>query len=144
MTLSIVRRQIAWGDLDPLGIVFYPRYSEWMDGCGHLFFERIGLPLVRLAEKRGLQFGLVETRCRYRRPGRYHETVRIETTIEAVDAKTVDLGHRFFLDDEGVLMVEGKERRICLDVSDPRRLKAVNIPPDLRRILELARAVVVT
>jgi len=30
------------------GIVFYPRYYEWIDACGHLFFESIGLNIGKL------------------------------------------------------------------------------------------------
>jgi acyl-CoA thioesterase FadM len=37
MKQSIVERKIAWGDLDALGIVFYPRYYEWIDAAAHHF-----------------------------------------------------------------------------------------------------------
>ena len=57
------------GDLDALCIVFYPRYYEWMDGCTHLFFEKINLDLVELWKKRQLIFSLVKTSCEYVLPG---------------------------------------------------------------------------
>ena len=43
MHVHTVERRIMWGDLDSLGIVFYPRYYEWMDACGHLLFESLRL-----------------------------------------------------------------------------------------------------
>ena len=39
MIENITDMHIGWGDLDPLGIMFYPRYYAWMDECGHLFFK---------------------------------------------------------------------------------------------------------
>jgi hypothetical protein len=48
MKQNIVKRKIMWGDLDPLGIVFYPRYYQWLDACGHLFFEAINLNIDKL------------------------------------------------------------------------------------------------
>ena len=32
--------RIQWGDCDPAGIVFYPRYFEWFDACTILLFEK--------------------------------------------------------------------------------------------------------
>ena len=37
MFQNVIERQIGWGDLDPAGIVYYPRYYEWIDAAGHLF-----------------------------------------------------------------------------------------------------------
>jgi len=61
---NTVHRKIMWGDLDSLGIVFYPRYYEWIDAAGHLFFDAIGLNLGSLMNERKIQFGLIETNCR--------------------------------------------------------------------------------
>jgi len=136
---NIVERQIMWGDLDALGIVFYPRYYEWIDGCGHLFFEALGLNIGRLWKERNILFGLAETSCRYFRPGRYHQKIRICTRIEALERKTLVLQHdiRNVKGDER--MVLGLEKRICMDVSHPDDLQAMHIPADLFAILDRAR-----
>jgi YbgC/YbaW family acyl-CoA thioester hydrolase len=138
MKQNTIERRIGWGDLDPLGIVFYPRFYEWMDAAGHAFFAYLGLPLDVLWKERGLQFGLLETGCRYRRPGRYHEIVRIRTGLEAVDDKRVQLAHRIACAEGDVLMAEGFEKRICMDVSDPLHIRAAAIPRDVGRVLETA------
>ena len=43
MKQNVIERQIMWGDLDALGIVFYPRFYEWMDAAAHLYFAALGL-----------------------------------------------------------------------------------------------------
>jgi len=135
--LKVLRtiKKVMWGDLDSLQIVFYPRYYEWMDGCGHLFFEYIGINLGRLWKDRGLIFGLVETGCRYLRPARYYDILEIDTYIKEFEGKTVRLSHDIKYRDSGEIIVEGFENRICLDVSDISRPKAIDIPPDLRDVL---------
>lgn len=135
MRENTVERRIMWGDLDSLGIVFYPRYYEWIDACGHLFFDAIGLNLGQLWRRRRLQLGLVETGCRYRSPGRYDQRIRITTRIGALRSKLVHLDHRIQDAATGALMVEGMEKRICLDVSNPEQFRAVDIPPDIRALL---------
>ena len=32
--------RVQWGDCDPAGIVYYPRYFEWFDACTILLFEK--------------------------------------------------------------------------------------------------------
>jgi YbgC/YbaW family acyl-CoA thioester hydrolase len=135
---NMVERKIMWGDLDSLGIVFYPRYYEWIDGCTHLFFESMGLNLKTLSGQRRIDFGLVETGCRYFKPGRYHQTIRIITGLFEMDQKTITLGHRIILQGDGTLLVEGREKRICMDTSDQERIIAQDIPGDIRIILKKA------
>ena len=125
-----------WGDLDSLGIVFYPRYYEWIDACAHLFFESIDLRLDTLWEKRQIQFGLVETSSRYQTPGRYHQTIRIITQIAELTGKTVTLKHTLFRPSDDAILLTAHETRICMSVADPANIRAINIPEDVLSVLK--------
>lgn len=135
MKIHLVERRIMWGDLDALGIVFYPRYYEWMDASSHLFFESLGLTLGDLLLERGLTLGLHETSCRYHHPGRYHDLVQVRTSLAEVDSKTVLLRHLIVRMPDERTLVDGRERRICLDVRDPKRIRSLEIPKDIQDIL---------
>jgi len=141
MKHNIVERKIMWGDLDSLGIVLYPRYYEWIDACGHQFFEAINLNLGMLWHERKILFGLVETSCRYVKPGRYHQEISIRTNIDSLDKKTLVLKHIIRASADDVLMVEGLEKRICLDVSDPQNFRGMDIPEDIYAVLSEAKGV---
>ena len=39
-----VRVQVGWGDCDPAGIVFYPRFYAWMDTVSHVLAREMGIP----------------------------------------------------------------------------------------------------
>ena len=136
MKKNIVEKKIMWGDLDSLGIVFYPRYYEWIDACGHLFFESINLNISDLWRDRHILFGLVETSCRYFKPGKYHQEIRIITGIDALNKKTVVLKHTIRDSKDDTLLLEGLEKRICMDVSDPDNFRAIDIPEDIHRVLK--------
>ena len=140
MKKSTVKRQIVWGDLDPLEIVFYPRYYEWIDVSGHVFFQSLNLTLGSLWKDRGIIFGLLETGCRHHLPGRYNEWIEIVTYIDDLADKTILLRHDISRLSDRALMVEGFEKRICLDVSDPLKFKAIDIPQDIRTILLKAQS----
>jgi YbgC/YbaW family acyl-CoA thioester hydrolase len=135
---NVVERRIMWGDLDSLGIVFYPRYYEWFDACGHLFFESLGLIINTLWEERRIQFGLVESFCRYSRPGRYHDAVSIETHIEKLNRYTLTLRHTIYRAEDKMPMVSGFEKRICMNVTDLKNIRAIAIPTDIYGIFKTA------
>ena len=139
MKQNIIERKIMWGDLDSLGIVFYPRYYEWIDSCGHLFFEAVNLNMEELWRERKILFGLVETSCRFFKPGRYHQLIRITTTIDSLEKRTLLLKHHICLSKSDEIMVEGLENRICLDVSDPGDFRAILIPEDIHAVLKKAK-----
>ena len=137
---NTVHRKIMWGDVDSLGIVFYPRYYEWIDAAGHLFFDAIGLNLGSLMNERKIQFGLIETNCRYRASGRYFDDIHITTKLDSLTKKTLRLHYDLIRSSDGTLLVEGFEKRICLDVSDPEHFKAIDIPEDIYRVLKEAKS----
>jgi YbgC/YbaW family acyl-CoA thioester hydrolase len=138
MIENIVDMRISWGDLDALGIVYYPRYYEWIDECGHLFFDTAGIPFEWMRQEHGIVFGLVETGCRYLKAGRYHQKIRIITRLVHLESKTLTFRHLIQNAEDGSLMVEGTEKRICMDASDPENLRAVDIPENIFRVLNKA------
>ena len=129
-------RKIMWGDLDPLGIVFYPRYNEWFDSNAHQFFIAAGISLMESLQRQGLIFVLMETGCQFHHPGRYGDRITITTCLKAIGSKTLDLEHRIVSIPEQTLMVTGTERRIFLKVSGENTIRAEVIPEAMRQRLE--------
>jgi YbgC/YbaW family acyl-CoA thioester hydrolase len=140
MKENIVKRRIMWGDLDALGIVFYPRYYEWFDSCAHQFFEAIGIPHDCLWKEHGIVFGLAETQCRYLNAGRYHQRVKILTRLEHLNKKSLTLQHVISHEEDGKILVVGMEKRICMDASNPQSLRITTIPEMVYTALEQALA----
>jgi 4-hydroxybenzoyl-CoA thioesterase len=128
-------RTIMWGDLDALGIVFYPRYSEWFDGNAHQFFIAAGVSQMESLQRNGLIFGLLETKTQFHHPGRYDDRIAITTCLTAMGSKTLDLAHRIVSIQDQTLMVTSSERRICMQVSGTNTLRAAVIPEPVRQCL---------
>ena len=62
--------RVQWGDCDPAGIVFYPRYFEWFDACTILLFEKAtGMTKIdMLAKYNGAGLALLEARANLKSP----------------------------------------------------------------------------
>ena len=125
--------RIEWGDCDPAGIVFYPRYFEIFDASTSALFER-ALGLTKFQALKTFNFAgypLARTRARFIRPTRFGDDVTVETTVE-FGRSSFAIEHRLNLN--GVTCVECSETRVWVvcDPADPGRLKSHPIPDAVR------------
>ena len=91
MTLrtNTLSRRIEWGDCDPAGIVFNPRYFAFFDDATSMLIEAAGWSLRRRRREFGiLGWPLVATRAAFRAPCAHgdrvhdHQQLRRRATIE--------------------------------------------------------------
>jgi 4-hydroxybenzoyl-CoA thioesterase len=133
MLLSTREIVIEWGDCDPAGIVFYPRYFEYFDACTARLFElALGMKKIAWAKHYGIVgIPMVDTRATFRIPSRYGDVVTVETHATEVRRSSFDIEHRILK--EGALAVEGFETRVWTgrDPDDPSRIRAVSIPREV-------------
>ena len=125
--------RIEWGDCDPAGIVFYPRYFAMFDTSTAYLMERAA-GMSKFDYLRHYKFvghPIVETRAIFRVPTRFGDEVSIETAVVACGRSSIKIEHR--LSKAGVLAVEGFETRVFVahDPDDPEKLKSQPIPSDL-------------
>jgi 4-hydroxybenzoyl-CoA thioesterase len=125
--------RIVWGDCDPAGIVYYPRYFEMFDASTTALFERaLGMTKYQFVKAyESLGYPMVDTRARFLLPTRYGDDVVIETTIMEIRRSSFDVRHR--LTKGGELAVEGFETRVWVvrDPADPDKIKAKALPPEM-------------
>jgi 4-hydroxybenzoyl-CoA thioesterase len=125
--------RIEWGDCDPAGIVFFPRYFAMFDTSTTYLMERaIGMSKFDyLKAYNFLGHPIVETRARFRVPTRFGDEVAIETAVVALGRSSIKIEHR--LTKAGVLAVEGSETRVFVarDPDDPARMKSQPVPPEV-------------
>ena len=125
--------RIEWGDCDPAGIVFYPRYFEIFDASTSALFER-ALGLTKFQALKTFNFAgypLARTRARFIRPTRFGDDVTVDTTVE-IGRASFAIEHRLSLN--GVTCVECSETRVwaVCDPADPGRFKSHPIPEAVR------------
>jgi len=122
--------RITWGDCDPAGIVYYPRYFEMFDESTVALFER-ALGMTKYQSQKEFDFAgypMVDTRAKFSIPNRYGDDVEIESTIAEFRRSSFDIQHRMLK--EGQLSVECSETRVWVgrDPADASKIKAVPIP----------------
>ena len=125
--------RIEWGDCDPAGIIFYPRYFAMFDhSTGLLISKASGMGKAEMLKH--YDFGgypLVDTKARFIIPTRYGDDVVIESTFTRIGRSSFDIRHNIMKD--GKLAVEGNETRAWVesDPNDRTKLRSKPLPDDL-------------
>jgi 4-hydroxybenzoyl-CoA thioesterase len=103
--------RIEWGDCDPGGIVYFPRYFEYFDACTNALFECAGLPKRMMLETYGIAgIPLVESQARFFAPSQFGDMVRVESCVTEWGRSSFSVRHQLFKDD--ALAVEVLEKRV--------------------------------
>jgi 4-hydroxybenzoyl-CoA thioesterase len=132
MLVSQKHLLVEWGDCDPAGIVFYPRYLAWFDDCTTALFLAAGLPIQDLFRSHGvLGVPLVDVKARFIVPSTFGDKLLAESSVTEFRRSSFVLRHQYFK--SGVLAVEGIETRVWagLDPQDPKRMKSRPLPAEV-------------
>jgi 4-hydroxybenzoyl-CoA thioesterase len=131
MTFSNTRTvRIEWGDCDPAGIIFYPRYFEIFDASTAMLFER-ATGLTKYQQLKSLNFAgypLVRTRARFIKPTRFGDDVTVDTKI-TFGRSSFEIEHRLSL--KGETCVECSEKRVWVVRDAQGGLKSHPVPEDV-------------
>ena len=114
-TLTNTRKvRIEWGDCDPMGIVFFPRYLAMFDDCTAYLFERaLGITKFRMMQVYDFAgFPLVDVRARFLLPSRFGDDVEIESSVAEFRRSSFVVQHRLRKAHE--LAVECSETRVWI------------------------------
>jgi 4-hydroxybenzoyl-CoA thioesterase len=126
--------RIEWGDCDPAGIVFYPRYFAMFDHSTHLLLETAcGLTKYEMLQAYDdfTGYPMVDTRGRFMIPCRFGEEVMIQSAFARIGRSSFEVEHKLFKN--GQLCLEGFETRVWVgrDPQDASKIKSKPIPDDL-------------
>ena len=129
--------RVEWGDCDPAGIVYYPRYFAYFDNCTAALFEAAGLPKHQMLKTYGIVgIPMVDTRARFLAPSRFGDDVMVESCITEWRRSSFDVQHKLFRGD--VLAVECSETRVWAvrSKTDPEGIEGQVVPEDVVRRFE--------
>lgn len=129
-------REIEWGDCDPAGIVFHPRYLAYFDHCTNLLFAQAGFAPVTLQARFGVVgYPVVDLHTRFHAPCRYGDEVSIETRVAEFRNSSFAVQHVLKRGD--TLAVEAEVTRVWAGpcAEDPRRIQSRPIPKEIREAM---------
>lgn len=134
-----VRVDVGWGDCDPAGIVFYPRFYAWMDLTSHLLVRQLGIPReAMLAPNPHLVgFPVVGTQAEFLAPARMDDHIEVRTWVSRIGRSSLSLRHEIvLLSEPEQLLVRGREDRVFVSIDNEQGMRSRPFTPELRELLE--------
>lgn len=122
---------VRFGDCDPVGIAYFPRYFDWMHRLMEAWFDEALLtPYSTLLQTHGLP--TVETHCRYAAPCRFGDALVLELRIGRLGRSSVGL-RTHILGADGSPRAQGRTEVVFVDTRPgPEWMRPCPIPDSLR------------
>jgi 4-hydroxybenzoyl-CoA thioesterase len=132
------RHFIEFGDCDPAGIVYFPRYLEWFDAALQNHLRESGFPKARVIEQFGyVAFPVVDLKVTYSIPSTFHEEVVIETQVVEMRRSSFVTKHQLWRGDK--VAVQAIETRVWATRAEGEsQLRGTPIPEEIRRAMMAA------
>jgi len=103
--------RVRYAETDQMGVVYYANHLIWME-VGRVEFCRAKGIRYRDMEDDGILLVVSEANCRYSRPARYDDEVRIRTTLAAADPRMIRFEYEIFNQDSGTRLATGFTKHI--------------------------------
>jgi len=110
-TITIVPR---YAETDKGGVVHHSVYPVWFE-MGRTELLRANGIAYKDLEETGIFFVVAELHIKYRRPAKYDEKLRLETTCTGVTAGKVEHAYKLTRCRDGVLLAEGTSILACVN-----------------------------
>lgn len=125
--------RIQWGDCDPAGIVYFPRYFEMFDACTGALFERAGLFKRDMLKTYGIAgIPVVDMKARFMIPSRFGDDVEVESAVSKWGNSSFVVRHRLMKG--AALAIECFETRVWVahPKGDSEKFEARAIPDEVK------------
>jgi acyl-CoA thioester hydrolase len=122
---------VHWSDVDLAGVVYFPHFFRYFSMTETEFYRSLGPTMLELEESLAIRLPRVDAHCRYLKPVRFGEQIRVELVIDDISRKTIKYG--FDVLREGQLVAQGHLLIASVSMSD---FKSVPLPEKLLELIQ--------
>jgi 4-hydroxybenzoyl-CoA thioesterase len=117
-TAFLARRNVRFGDCDPAGIVYYPRYFDMLNGVIEDWWSDIGLSWANVLPQRGVVTPVSHLEVQFFRPSRQGDPLDIGLTVETVSRSSLRLALQVQGRGAQDLRLRARARMVCVSLQD--------------------------
>jgi acyl-CoA thioester hydrolase len=110
---TVVR--VRYVETDKMGIVYYANYFVYFEIGRVEYLRHKGLDYRRMELEDDSFTVVAEAKCRYRRPARFDDPLRIRTRVTTAKRRTVTFGYEIVHDETGELLATGESIHVVCD-----------------------------
>ena len=110
---TVVR--VRYAETDKMGIVYYANYYIYFEIGRVEFLRERGLDYRRMELEDDSFTVVAESKCRYRRPARYDDPLRIRTRVSSARSRVITFGYEVLHDETRDLLATGETIHVVCD-----------------------------
>jgi acyl-CoA thioester hydrolase len=118
---TVVR--VRYSETDKMGIVYYANYFVYFEIGRVEFMRQRGADYKRMELEDDIFIVVGEAKCRYQRPARYDDPLRIRTRVISARSRKIHFGYEIIHDESGELLATGETVHVvCNGRGRPKQL----------------------
>jgi len=123
--------RVRYAETDQMGVVYHSNYLIWFEVGRVELMRAIGFEYKTMETEDDCHIVVAEAHCRYEKPARYDQVLRVRTRIAEWRNRIVKFSYEIFLDEDSSLLATGYTTHvICGSNGRPKAL-----PPKYRDVL---------
>jgi acyl-CoA thioester hydrolase len=107
--------RVRYAETDQMGVVYYGNYFIYFEIGRVEYMRSLGVDYKQMELQDDCFIVVAESSCRYRRPARYDDPLRIRTSVTEVRRRTIRFGYEIFHDETGELLTSGETIHVICD-----------------------------
>lgn len=125
---------VRYVETDKFGIAHHSNHIIWFEVARTSLLRDIGLPYSRM-ESEGVSCPLLETRCHYRHPARFEDTLVVRTVITEMSPVKIRFAYEIVEAEHGYSIASGETLHAFVDGATGRPIRLNRFRPEMWGLL---------
>ncbi len=126
--------RVRYAETDQMGVVYYANFFVWFEIGRVELLRELGFAYKEMEQKDDSYIVVAEAHCRYLRPARYDDLLRIRTGVAEARSRTLRFTYEITSDATGQLLATGETTHVICD----RTGRPKTLPAKYRKLFEKA------
>jgi acyl-CoA thioester hydrolase len=115
--------RVRYAETDQMGVVYHSNFLIWFEVGRVELCRQLGFAYKQMEADDDTLIVVAEASCRYKRPARFDDLLRVRTRIATAQRRTIRFAYQIFNDASGELCAEGETLHVYCDrAGRPRSL----------------------
>src|SRR5579859_6707824 len=123
--------RVRYAETDQMGVVYHANYLIWFEVGRVELMRALGVEYKRMETEDDCHIVVADVHCRYHRPAKYDEVLRVRTRITESKNRIVTFAYEVSRDADGELLAAGETTHIICGSNGKPKL----LPEKYRAIL---------
>jgi acyl-CoA thioester hydrolase len=107
--------RVRYAETDQMGLVYYANYYIYFEIGRVEYMRQLGVAYKEMEIQDDSFIVVAESQCRYLRPARYDDLLRIRTKVSEVRRRTIRFAYEIIESASGTLLVTGETLHVVCD-----------------------------